>query len=74
MKKKVEIMFDEKTGRFVVHFEGMRRHPQEHAMLKRLVNELQKQGFDVEMSDYSDDPKIPEAENEGEPERERLSG
>ncbi len=71
-KKKVEVLFDEKTGKFIVHCEGFSTHEKEHELIKKLVGKLKAQGFDVEVSHKIDKPKLPESDSEQLPGRENL--
>ena len=57
--KKIEIMFDNKTGIFVTHFNGVPTHDEEHLILDNLIAIL-KNSFDVEVEHYHDKPKLPE--------------
>lgn len=60
MAEQIEIVFDENTGKFVVHFSGVATHDQEHQILDQLIANLEKQGFDVNVEHYHDKPKLPD--------------
>ena len=64
MAQEIEIVFNEETGKFVIHPKsGFATHDDEHAMIDELIRQLQAQGFDVEVGHYHDKPKIPEVED-----------
>lgn len=62
--EKMEIIFNPKDGSFVVHYSGVATHEREHALTNRLITELRKLGFDVDVSNHHDQPRIPEVEKE----------
>lgn len=64
MARKVEIVFDEKEGKFVVHFAGVPTHEEEHEILDQLLSKLKALGFEPEVNHYHDNPKLPEFNNE----------
>ncbi len=57
--KKIEVLFDEKSGKFVVHFDGVPTHDEEHQILDQLIAKLKKKGYAVEVEHRHDDPKLP---------------
>jgi len=60
----IEILFDENTGDFVVHFENVETHDKEHEIISRLATKLRAAGFEVDTDQYHDKPKIPEVNEE----------
>lgn len=58
--KKIEILFDEKNGKFVVHFDGVPTHDEEHEILDQLVAKLKKKGYVVEVEHTHENPKLPQ--------------
>ena len=62
MAEKVEVAFNNTTGKFVVHFSGVATHEKEHELLRELIQNLRAQGFDAEVDYYHDRPKLPEVE------------
>ena len=73
--KKIEIMFNPQNGNFVVHYNGVPTHAEEHVLTDRLIDELRKLGFDVETGHHHDAPRIPEVEKEnGDVSRTRIRG
>lgn len=62
MAKQIEALFNEKTGKFVVHFSGVPNHEEEHRILDELIAKLKSQGFDVKVEHYHEKPKLPELE------------
>lgn len=64
MSKQIEALFDEKTGKFVVHFSGVPTHDEEHRILDELLAKLQAAGYEVETEHYHDRPKLPELQEE----------
>lgn len=74
MTKQTEIIFDEATGKFVVHFTGYVTHDDEHKELDRILDQLRRQGFDAEVSHFHDKPKLPELDQSTIPLREEEGG
>lgn len=68
MPKQVEIVFDEKSGKFVVHFSGVPVHEEEHRILDQIIAELKKHGFDVETEHFHEKPRLPEFDEKQLPE------
>ena len=66
MAKNIEIVFNGKTGDFVVHYSGVPTHAEEHAITDKLIRELRKQGFDVDTDHFHDAPRIPDVEEDAE--------
>lgn len=64
MAEQIEIVFNERDGKFVVHFSGVATHEREHELLDKLLAELKSIGFDAEVEHYHDRPKLPELEEE----------
>lgn len=62
--QKIEILFDESDGKFVSHFTGVPTHNEEHEMFDKLIAKLKELGFESEISDYSDKPKLPQREED----------
>ena len=62
-KKKVEILFDEKTGKFVIHYEGVPTHEEEHKITEQLLERLHQMGYEVTMEHYHDKPKLPDLDD-----------
>lgn len=60
MAKKVEVVFNEKDGKFVVHFSGVPIHDEEHKILDELIAQLKRQGFEAKVSHYHEKPKLPQ--------------
>jgi len=60
MAKQTEIIFDENSGRFVIHFTGYASHDDEHKELDRILGQLRRQGFDAEVKHFHDKPRLPE--------------
>ena len=73
-KKKIEIVFDESTGKFVVHFEGFLTHEEEHQELDKLLAKLKQKGFDAEVTHRQDKPKLPRTDGDKLPGRDRIGG
>lgn len=67
MAEQIEIVFNERDGKFVVHFSGVATHEKEHELLDKLLAELKSIGFDAEVEHYHDRPKLPELEETGVP-------
>lgn len=61
-KGKIEIVFNEKDGKFVTHFDGVETHDKEHEILDALVDTLKKSGLAVSVDHYHEKPKLPEFE------------
>ena len=59
---KIEIVFNEKDGKFVTHFDGVETHDKEHKILDALVNKLKKNGLSISVDHYHEKPKLPEFE------------
>lgn len=74
MAKQFDIVFNEGTGKFVVHFSGVATHSEEHELLDRLLQELKSKGFDFEVEHFHDRPKIPELESGRISEKEKNGG
>ncbi len=64
MGKNIEIVFNDKTGDFVVHYSGVPSHAEEHGISDKLKSELRKLGYDVDTDHFNDQPRIPEVEEE----------
>lgn len=66
MPAKIEIVFDKKTGNFVVHYDGVESHAKEHEFTDELIALLQKAGYEIKIGHHHDDsaPKIPDIETE----------
>jgi hypothetical protein len=64
MARNIEVVFDQKTGDFVLHYSGVRTHAEEHALTDRIKEELRKLGFDVDEDHSHDKPRIPEVDEE----------
>lgn len=60
---KMEIIFDERTGRFVVHFDGVATHDKEHEIFDQLAAKLKESGYEVSSEEFKDSPKLPEGES-----------
>ncbi len=45
--EEVQIIFDNETGKFVVHFDGM-SHEKSHTELDKLLENLKAQGFEID--------------------------
>ncbi|TSC83197.1 MAG: hypothetical protein G01um101419_163 [Parcubacteria group bacterium Gr01-1014_19] len=58
--KKIEVLFDQLNGKFVVHFDGVPTHDEEHQILDELIARLKKKGYAVEVEHRHDDPKLPQ--------------
>lgn len=59
---KIEIVFNEKDGKFVTHFNGVETHDKEHEILDALVDTLKKSGLSISVDHYHEKPKLPEFE------------
>ncbi|MDP3792855.1 MAG: hypothetical protein Q8Q89_03965 [bacterium] len=59
---KIEIVFNEKDGKFVTHFDGVETHDKEHEILDALVDTLKKSGLSISVDHYHERPKLPEFE------------
>lgn len=74
--EEVQIIFDDETGKFVVHFDGM-SHEKSHAELDKIIDNLKAQGFEIDYVRHihgttpkhipipEEEPKVPERELEG---------
>ncbi len=58
----IEIVFNEKDGKFVTHFDGVETHDKEHEILDALVDTLKKSGLSISVDHYHERPKLPEFE------------
>lgn len=59
---KIEIVFNEKDGKFVTHFDGVETHDKEHEILDALVGTLKKNGLSISVDHYHEKPKLLEFE------------
>jgi hypothetical protein len=57
----MEILFDERSGKFVVHFEGVATHEKEHEIFDQLAAKLKEDGYDASSEEYKDSSKLPES-------------
>ena len=57
---KIEILFNEKDGKFVTHFDGVQTHDQEHEILDKLIDTLKASGLSISVEHYHEKPKLPE--------------
>lgn len=64
MKEQIEIVFDKKTGRFVIHYSGVSSHKKEHEFTDELIAKLKANGYEIETSHFHDAPRIPKIEKE----------
>ncbi len=58
----IEIVFNEKDGKFVTHFDGVETHDKEHEILDALIDNLKSSGLSVSVDHYHERPKLPEFE------------
>jgi hypothetical protein len=50
--RKIEVIWDESDGTFVVHFQGYAKHDDEHAEIDALTAKLRGMGFNVKLQHY----------------------
>lgn len=56
----MEILFDERSGKFVVHFEGVAAHEKEHEIFDQLTVKLKEDGYETVSEEFKERPKLPE--------------
>ena len=63
---KIEIFFDNKTGKFVVHYDGVESHTKEHQLTDELIALLEEAGYEIKTGHHHDNPvpNIPDIESE----------
>ncbi len=64
MSQTVEIVFDDNSGKFVIHYSGVATHAEEHQITDEILARLEKIGFKAEVSHYHDQPKVPDIQEE----------
>ena len=65
MAKKINIVFNEKTGKFVINFKGVPTHEEEHRLLETLLQKLRDQGYDADVKvAHQDKPKLPDVDSD----------
>lgn len=64
MSEKIEIAFDENTGKFVFHVSGAASHEREHQIFNEFLAKLHDLGYNTDVEFFHDHPKLPDLQNE----------